>query len=400
VKRVVVLSVLFLLMATTLIGGPAHGASLPPVIKIGAMAPMSGPGAASGQDMKEGYELALAEINGKGGILGSRVELVLEDDKNDPATAMAAFEKLMSRDKVTVVMGSVSSTVAAALAGPAKRYQPIMAWTGAASEQVEKAFAGCDWFFHYHPWEYHNLAATVQFFVYTGGKTVAIAYEDSLFGQSCKDGIIPLIEQAGLKVVAIEPFKTGAPDVTPMLTKIKAKNPDIFYWVGYGADAIPITTQAKEVNFNPKVTYGVPPTWAEGYGGLKESEYIAGLTFWTPDMPMPESREWVARYVEKFKHRPMSYWAPLAYTNLITVADAIEKAGTLEKKAVIDALAQTNYKSPLGRTLTFKPSKHIKHQGFSDWISFQWRGGKMEVVFPEDMRTKPLVYPTPEWSKR
>lgn len=399
-KRLTCLGVLFLLMAMTLIGGQVHGSSLPNVIKLGAMAPLSGPSAASGQDMKEGYELAVAEINAKGGILGSKVELILEDDKNDPATGISAFEKLMSKDKVSVVMGSVSSTVALALAGPAKRYQPIMAWTGAASVKVEEAFADADWFFHYHPWEYHNLAATVDFFVYTGGKTVGIAYEDSLFGQSCKDGIIPLVDKAGLKVVAIEPFKTGSPDVTPMLTKIKSKNPDIFYWVGYAADAIPITTQAREVNFNPRVTYGVPPTWAQGYEKLKESEYIAGLTFWTPDMPMPESREWVAKYVARFKHRPMSYWAPLAYTNLITVADAIEKAGTLDKKAVMAALAQTNYKSPLGRTLTFGPSKHIKHQGFSDWVSFQWRNGQMEVVFPENMRTKPLVYPVPEWSKR
>lgn len=392
--------VLCVLVLMILLGGTVLGASLPDVIKLGALAPLSGPSAASGQDMKEGYELALAEINEKGGVLGRKLELILEDDKGDPATGVAAFEKLMSRDRVPVVMGSVSSTVAFALAGPAKKYQPVMAWTGAASIKVEQAFAGCDWFFHYHPWEYHNLAATVAFFKYIGAKKVAIAYEDGLFGTSGKDMIIPLLVDAGIEVVATEPFKSGSPDFTPMLTKIKSKDPDVFYWVGYAADSIPIVTQCKEVNFNPKLIYGAPPTWAQGFEKLKESEYVAGLTFWTPDMPSPESKKFVERFVARFKHKPMSYWAPLAYTNLITVADAINRAGSLDKEAIVKALAQTNYVSPLGRTLKFAPSASIKHQGFTDWVSFQWRSGQMEIVYPESLSTRKLVYPVPEWSDR
>lgn len=372
----------------------------PDVIKLGALAPLSGAAAATGQDMRDGFTLALEQVNAKGGILGKKVELLLEDDKGDPATAIAAFEKLVTKDQVFMILGGMSSSITLALAEPAKRLQVIMAWTGAAATKVEQAFAGQDWFFHYHPWEYHNLRATVDFWTHIGAKRIAIAYEDGVFGTGGKDLALVLIKEAGMEAVAVESFKTGSADLSPLLTSIKKSNPDVFYWIGYAADCIPMVTQAKELDFNPKLIYGVPPSWAPGFEKLPESEYVAGLTFWTPDIKTPESQAFVDAYVKRFGHKPASYWAPLAYTCLITVADAINRAGKLDKDAVIKALEQTDYVAPVGHRLRFSPSKYIKHQGFTQWLSFQWRNGKMEVVFPEQLATAPLVYPVPTWKER
>lgn len=389
-----------LLLSLALVGWSSALAAEKGPIRLGVMLPLSGPSAASGQDMRMGYILAQEEINKAGGVLGRQIELIFEDDKGDPATGVASFEKLMVRDKVGIVLGGISSTVTYALSAPAKKYKPIMAWTGAASTSVEEAFADSDWFFHYHPWEYHNLKATTDFFVSTGAKTIAVAYEDGLFGAGGRKVAVAMFMDAGLKVVFDESFKSGSGDFAPLLAKAKKTNPDIFYWIGYAGDAIPMTTQAKEQNFSPKLIYGVPPSWPEGFGSLEASNYIGGLTFWTPDIPSKESKEFVARFQKRWNQLPQSYWAPLAYTNLVTVADAIKRAGTTDKEDVIKALEQTKYASPLGRTLTFKPSRIIKHQGFTDWVSFQWIKGKQEIVYPASLATAKLVYPVPAWNER
>ncbi len=387
---------LAVLLVMTLLAG-CGGQSAKDPIKLGVMVPLSGPSAATGQEMRNAYMLAAEEINAQG-LLGRKVELAVEDSK-DPTAAVAALEKLVNREKINILMGEVSSTVGYALAEPAKKYQPVMAWTGAASSKVENAFAGTDWFFHYHPWEYHNVQALVDFLKFAGVKKIAVAYEDGLFGKSSADimkGMLP----AGMEIVASEPFKSGSPDFTPMLTKLKGLPSDAFVWIGYPGDAIPITTQCKEVDYNPGTILAYVPGWPEGFNKLPESEYVTAIVLWTPDVPDPNSRKFVEAYKKKYGEVPRSYWAPLAYTNIMTVAEAIKKAGSTDKEAVKKALAATEYASPLGQTLKFSPSREIKYQGFTNLITVQWRKGKMEVVYPEKMATSKLVYPAPKWKER
>lgn len=369
-------------------------------VRLGAILPLTGPIAGSGQDMLNGYRLAMEEINLAGGVLGRPVAVLFEDDRGDPSTGVAALEKLINRDRVDIILGGLSSTVSYALAAPAKRYQPLMAWIGAAARAVEDAFAGADWFFHYHPWEYHNLAATTEFMLSTGARKVAIFYEDGLFGQSGKDLATELFTQNGLQVVFSESFKTGSGEFTSLIVRARRADPDVLYWIGYDADALPLMTQLKELNWTPKLVYGAPPTWPVGFANQPVGQYVAGLTFWTPDIPDPVSRQFVESYTRRFGQRPNSYWAPLAYTNLVTVAKAIEAARTTDKQAVARELARTDYRSPLGRRLTFKPSRKIPYQGFTEWISFQWINGRQEVVYPRELATASLVYPVPPWDRR
>jgi len=366
-------------------------------IKLGVMAPLSGPSAATGQEMRNAYLLAAEEINAQG-LLGRKVELVIEDSK-DPTAAVAALEKLVNREKVEILMGEVSSTVGYALAEPAKKYKPIMAWTGAASSKVESAFKDTDWFFHYHPWEYHNVQALMDFLKSAGVKKLAVAYEDGLFGKGSADMIKAMIP-AGMEIVASEPFKSGSPDFTPMITKLKGLSSDAFVWIGYPGDAIPITTQCKEVDYNPGTILAYVPGWPEGFNKLPESQYVTAIVLWTPDVPDPNSKKFVEAYKKKYGEAPRSYWAPLAYTNIMSVAEAIKKANSTDKEAVKKALAAIEYPSPLGQTLKFSPSKEIKYQGFTNLITVQWQKGKMEVVYPEKLATGKLVYPAPKWKDR
>lgn len=361
-----------------------------PAIKLGAILPLTGPSAATGQDMKDGYELAREQINATGGANGAPIEVIYEDDKNDPATAVASWEKLVNSDKVEVMMGGLASTITAALIQPAKKSQLPMAWTGAAATTVEQGFQGEDWFFHYHPWEYQNAASTLAFLKSSPVKKWAVVYEDGLFGTGAFNGFKTSLPAQGQELTASEAFKTGSTDFTALLNRIKSSGAEGLILVPFAGDVVPFLTQMREVGYKPKLIYASPPSFPPDFAKSPVAEGVAGATLWTADIPAPASKKFVADFQKKYNKLPVSYWSALAYTNLTTVANALAKSGAGNKAGWIKAMEETSYESPLGPTLKFTPSQFIKHQGFTGLISFQFQGGKQEIVFPDNLKTAPL----------
>ena len=362
----------------------------PKPIKLGALIPLTGPSAATGQDMKEGYELAKEQINASGGIKGAQIDVIYEDDKNDPATAVASWEKLVNSDKVEVMMGGLASTISLALVEPAKKAQVPMAWTGAAASAFETGMKDQAYFFHYHPWDYMNADSALAFLKSTPYKKWAIAYEDGAFGTSAYDGFKVSLPAQGQDVVAAEKFKSGSTDFTALLNKLKASGAEGFIVVPFAGDVIPMLTQMKEVGFAPKITYASPPSFPPSFEKSPVAEGVAGLTLWTSDIPADATKKFVADFQKKYNKAPGSYWAPLAYTNLITVADALKVSGTGNKDAWIKAMEATNYASPLGPTLKFAKSNVVAHQGFTRLVTFQFQSGKQQIVFPAELSTAKL----------
>ena len=401
-KRVIAILALAGIIAGACSGGGTSGASAAPsaaatkaagtataapkAFKLGALIPLTGPSGATGQDMKDGYELAKEQINAAGGV---NVSVIYEDDKNDPATAVASFEKLVSNDKVDVMMGGLASTITAALIEPAKKAQVPMAWTGAAATAVELGFKDQDFFFHYHPWEYMNAQSALSFMKSTPYKKVAIAYEDGLFGTGGAKGFGDALPAQGQQVVASEAFKTGSTDFTALLNKLKPSGAEIFVIIPFAGDVLPLLTQMREVGFAPKLVYASPPSFPANFGASPVAEGVAGLTLWTADIPAPASKKFVADFKAKYNHDPVSYWSALAYTNLTTAVNAL-KASDGSKAGWIKAMEATSYESPLGPTLKFTPSNTIKHQGFTSLVSFQWQSAKQQIVFPENLATAKL----------
>ena len=375
---------------TTTAAAAATSAAPKPAIKLGAILPLTGPSGATGLDMKDGYELAKEQINAAGGVNGAKIEVIYEDDKNDPATAVASFEKLANNDKVEVMMGGLASTISAALIEPAKKAAIPMAWTGAAATAVEKGFADQPFFFHYHPWEYQNAVSALAFLKSTPYKTVAIVHEDGLFGTGAAAGFKDTLPAQGQTIAATEAFKTGSTDFTALLNRVKASNAEILVIVPFAGDIIPLLTQMREVGYKPKLVYASPPSFPPDFGKSPVAEGVAGLTLWTEDIPAPASKKFVADFKAKYNHSPVSYWSALAYTNIMTAVDALKKSGPGNKAAWITAMEATSYASPLGPTLKFTASQFIKHQGFTSLVSFQWQSGKQEIVFPADLSTAKL----------
>ena len=372
-------------------------------VEIGILSPLTGPAAGTGQAQQRGFELALEEINAAGGVLGEPLEIIIEDTQADAATALAAFEKLMTEDEVGFIGGGYSSGVTLGLVESFRTFQPVVTWIGGAVsgigiegfDGIEELLGEEPWFFHIHPWDYHNVEAATGFITQAGIDSVALLHEDSAFGGPGAAGAQALIEAEGLSVPLNEAFTStlfgGTGDFRAAISKALATDPGMIYWIGYDSDVVPMIAQMRELNANPEYIFGAPPGWPADFGGAPEAECVAGLIGFLPNLPTPEAQAFTEAYREMHGEDPDNYMAALAYAQLWAYADAINTAGTTEQAAVIEALETGAFRSPMGEW-SFGPSEITQHQGFDEsiWLVFQYQDGEREIVWPTERATAPL----------
>jgi branched-chain amino acid transport system substrate-binding protein len=379
-------------------------------IKLGGTWPL---GDITGKQGSMAAQQAVDEINAAGGILGKKLELIVIDDEFKADKGAAAFEKLLTVDNVDVLVGGMASGVALGQVPVLKKYGKVYVATGAASSgTVEKALgADSNWYFHLHPWDYNQGASYAQGwdeiqkkYPAVKIKKIFLAYEEGAFGKSSFDQTKVLFGADKRYIIDGAPFKSaaqGGGDYGSVLEAAKAFKPDLFLWAGWDADALPMLEQAKAMKFNPGVYLGAPPGWPIGFGTSKLSDNVMLYGMWAPSINeiSPASKKFYAGFVKKYKEEPATYFAPLSYSAIYIIADAIKLAGTVETSALIKALEATKYASPLGQVITFTPANIIKHQGVKNQKILQWQNGRQEVIWPFDSATAKPVYPFPKWKK-
>jgi len=368
-------------------------------IKLGAVLPLADITGAQGS---KAMQLAVDEINAAGGVLGRQLELIIVDDESKAEKGAAAIDKLATVDNVDVFIGGMSSGVHLGELPALKKYERVTVWIGAASSLVEQAVVGLDWYFHIHPWDYLQGASYVEGWAALQAEYPLIeiqkafwAYEEGAFGTSSYQG--SLVAFSNWENVG-ESFKSallGGGDYRAVLRHAQEFDPDLFIWVGYAADALPIMEQAAEIGFAPPLFVGSPPGWPADFGTSPLADGVIAYGMWAPSIKdvSPVSQHFWDAYIAKYNEQPATYFAPLGYTNIYVVAEAIARAGTLDKAALITALEATNYASPLGETLTFTPSNLIDHQGFRNQKILQWQNGAQQVLWPFEYATALPAYP-------
>jgi branched-chain amino acid transport system substrate-binding protein len=391
------LAVAVLLFAVLLCGGAfaADG------IKVGVLLPLTGAQAKFGEIEKRSYEMAAEEINAKGGVKGMKIELLFEDDTGKPDVGRSGIEKLIAREKVAVITGGYSSSVTAAAAPVAQQFKvPFVICTGSADDITEK---GYDYVFRINPpaSEYPNSVKSFLQGVAKDVKTAALLYENSAFGQSSSKSFEEDAKELGLKILVKEGYQAGAIDFKPILTKVKAANPDMIYMVSYVMDASLLMRQSKELRINPKMFVGggagfTLPEFAKSAGDASDGVYSA--TLWVETLPFPGAKE----YFDKFKKKYGSeteYHGAEAYAAMYVVADALKRAKSITAKDVRDALVTTDMKTAFGPVKFVSYGKKTQ-QNKLDTYMVQWQKGVLEAVWPKSVATKPYIYPTPPWDKR
>jgi branched-chain amino acid transport system substrate-binding protein len=364
-------------------------------IRIGASMSVTGTYAKPGTYQKQGYDVCIDELNAKGGLLGRKVELVIYDDQSNPATAVRLYEKLITEDKVDAVMGPYSSAVSEAVANVTEKYKKVMVAPLAATTSIFRK--GRKYIFMIiSPAEVY-LEGLMDMAAKRGLKTVAIINEDTLFPKASASGTAEAAKKRGLQVVLQEAYPKGNTDFSALLVKIKAANPDVIAAGTYFDDAVAITRQMKELNVNPKM-FGltVGGDLPEFYDLLKQNaEYIYGSTQWDDSLPYPGQKEFLAAYKSKFKQEP-AYHTAAGYAGCHTYAEAVKRAGTLDADKVREQLLKMEIKTAFGEYKVDADGFQVAHK----MVMLQWQDGKRVVVWPDDLASGKVRFPTPEWSKR
>jgi branched-chain amino acid transport system substrate-binding protein len=378
---------------TALLGtAPAH-AQAP--IKIGASLSLTGTYAKPGSYQKEGYEVCADELNAKGGLLGRKVEFVMYDDQSSTQTAQRLYEKLITEDKVDVVMGPYSSGITESVAGISEKYKKVLVSPLAATTSIFRQ--GRKYIFMViSPAEVY-LEGLVDMAAKRGLKTIAVVNEDTLFPKASTAGTVEMAKKRGLQVVLQEAYPKGNTDFSALLVKIKAANPDIIAAATYFDDAVAITRQMRELNVNPKmfaVTVGgdIP----EFYTLLKQNgEYVYGSTQWDEALPYPGQKEFLSAYTKKFKHEP-SYHAAAGYAGCLIYAEGVKRAKSLDADLVRAELLKLKMRTAFGDYAVDQDGFQTAHK----MVMIQWQDGKRIVVWPDDLANGKARFPTPPWNQR
>jgi branched-chain amino acid transport system substrate-binding protein len=369
-------------------------------IKIGVISSLTGSQAAFGQAHKNGYAIALEDINGKGGVLGKKVELDFYDDQSRPDQAVQGVNKLVDQDHVAIILGSYSSESTRAIVPTVTAKQvPLMIPTAVADNVME---SGSPWVFRICAGSGSYATATLDFLKNNGDpKTLAIIYENTNFGQANYKSMNASAPEAGLKVVDGEAYQASLPDYKSLLQRVKARNPEAIYFASYLLDASTLMRQAEQVGLNPKYYTSAGTGFAAAEfpsmdkGAGKYAEYTFSVSQWLPSAKWKGSKEFDDKFFQLTKTHP-AYHAMEAYAALLVAAAAMNQGKADQPQAIRDALRSINLlDTPFG-PIKFDAKGQNEHKV----LITQVQGGQYKVVWPPDVaETKPIV-PTPEWNRR
>jgi branched-chain amino acid transport system substrate-binding protein len=342
-------------------------------------------------------KLWVDEVNARGGLLGHKVVLRLLDDKSDIQTSIKLYEKLITEDKVDVLLAPYSSGITEAVANVNERYKiPFVAYGAASTPIWEK---GRRYIFNIVAVAEDYQKGAVHLAKQAGVKKAAIIGQDSLFPRQAGKGARDWCQKLGLEVVLDENYPTKQTDFTALLQKIKAAGAEAVLSNSYFADSAAQLRQMRELGLNFTLyssTIGPSlPNFPEQLGAT--AEYVLGFSQWEP-LPAvlghPGMQEYIERYEKRFGEKP-NYHAGGTYGALQVTEAAIKRVGSFDHEKVRDALATIEVMTVYGRYKVDSRGMN-SHEG----LTFQILKGQRRVVWPEKWAETKAELPMPEWSKR
>jgi branched-chain amino acid transport system substrate-binding protein len=380
-----------------------------PPIRIGATLSQTGAYATLGQNQLRGYQLCVKHVNDKGGVLGRKLEPVLYDDGSDPATAVRLYEKLITQDKVDLVLGPYGSPITEPVASVTEKHKMSMMSPSASVTSIYRK--GRKFIFSIQTPAGVYLEGLIDLAAKKGLKTLALINLDDVFGRAVTQGTIELAKKKGLQVVFAEAYPEGNTDFSAILTKVRAANPDALGGATRFEDAVAITRQMKALNVNPRMvglTVGVDlPKFYEVVG--RDAEFVYGSTQWLPELvevragglipiarQYPGAREFVESYKREFPGADLSFHSAQGYGGCQILVEAIQRAGSLDSEKLRDAILKMDHNTVFGGFRVDRDGVQIAHK----MVMFQWQDGKKVIVWPEELAPGKPRFPTPPWSQR
>lgn len=341
-------------------------------IIIGSAVPITGSEAKMGKDITNAIQMAIDEINAKGGVLNRKLKLEVQDEACEAQQAVAAANKLVSLNVVAAVSGYCSGAFLPTEKVYADAKIGVVVPAANAVKLTEQKFPNINLM---NPTNMDQARTAVEYITGTWkAKKVALIHDNSAFAKELAE-----LTRDGLKgkaeVVAFEAVTKGEKDFSATLTALKAKNPDAIYWTAYYAEGGLIIKQARSLGLTAKIMVGDgsnDPTLID-IAGAQAAEGVANTT--TPSAgDFAGTKDWIPTYKAKYGE-PGPYSAQ-AYDATRIIAEAIKKAGSTDREAVAKAIRAINYQGLTGKVQFSETGNRVN--GY--FIVQEVKGGKFAVV--------------------
>src|SRR5262245_12343084 len=371
-----------------------------PAVKVGILQPLTGALAYDGQQGRLGAVLAIRDINAAGGIKalgGARLEMVFGDARSTPEGGTQEVER-MQADGVVAIVGGFASPVCLAATQAAARYDlPYVVDVGVSDQIVKRGLKNT---FRFGPGfgtcATQALDNLVRINEAAGkpAKTVVLVHEDGLFGSGLAKLMQAELPKRGFEVLETIAHPTPTRDMSNVALQIRAKNPDLVIPSSYYGEFVLLSRTMQQQRIRPKGIYAVLNGAASNFRFLKEfpeaANYVMDCNHWH-DPRKPKSLA-----LRKEVESSGNFWTyniPMNYSAVLLLADAIERAQSLDRAKVTEALADSTFD---GHIMPYGPTRFVEGQNAGAApVNTQVQGGDIKVIFPADFADTKPVFPVP-----
>lgn len=383
----------------------AFGASAQ-TITLGAAVSQSGKYSANGQHTINGYDIIVDTINANGGIkVGDttyKLNIKYYDDESTPARGAELAERLISQDGIKFLLGPYSSGLTKAIAPVTERNGvPMVEGNGASRSLFTN---GYKYLFGVLSTSEQYLAPAIKMAADQAkaegrdpsSLKIALAIQNDPFSQDIRAGVMADAAKYGMKIIIDDQLPKNLTDMTPTLIKVRALKPDLLVVSGHSKGAATAIRQINEQNIYVPMLAMTQCGSADIIGKFgKGAEDTLCATQWAPSLTysdplMGSAADFARKFEERFGYAP-PYQAAEAAAAVEVFADAFKRAGSLDQKAVRDALAATDMQTFYGNIKFDETGKNIA----KPMVMFQVQNGKYVVVFPPKWAEAKLVFPRP-----
>ncbi|GGF78636.1 amino acid ABC transporter substrate-binding protein [Azorhizobium oxalatiphilum] len=384
-------------------------------VVIGALYPLSGAAAQIGVDAQKAFEVALAVINeksdldlplagsaGLAGLGGAKVRIVYADHQGDPQKGRAEAERLITQEKVSALVGSYQSAVAATVSQSAERYGiPFLSADNSSPSLTRR---GLKYFFRAAAHDEMFSAAMFDFLDAQRKKgqkvdTIALFHEDTIFGTDSANAQLKIAKERGYNVAADIKYRANSPSLTAEVQQLKAADADVLMPSSYTTDGILLLKTMNELGYKPKAVLAQAAGFSEqalydAVGPLAEGIITRGSF----SLDLAKKRPSVGVVNELFKKasggKDLNDNTSREFMALLLLADAIDRAKSTEGEAIRNALIATD----LPGEKTIMPWSKVKYDEsgqnpYADPVLLQRIGNTFVTVFPAQAAIADALWP-------
>ena len=381
-------------------GGSGGGADKGP-LTIGISLPLTGDFSQPGGEAKRGYQVWADMVNAKGGVLGRQIKLKIVDDASNQDTVVSDYTKLITQDKVDLVLGTFSSLLNFPASAVAEKNGYVFVEpAGGAPDMFTRGFKYL--FFAQPATAPHQADVFVDWVKSLPADqrpaTAAYPTQDDPFTRPVIESMQKQLEALGVKTVYSSVYPADTTNFQTIANTLKNKKPDLIAQGAVFEDGVGLVRSLKQLGYTPKALFQTSaPSNAGQYSdgvGLANTEGVFYTVSWNEQAKTPLNPEFVAAYGKAYDGALPAEDAADAFAAAQVLQKAAETTKGFDQDKIRDYLHGNEVDTILGPL-----SWNDKGEPQGDFILAQWQSGKVQVVGPADAATSDtIVYPKPPWS--